>query len=52
MKTMYLEKDQQKPQAFTDDGKFFAISKIKIGGNDKRSQMHHMMDIFNRQVFH
>lgn len=36
MKTMLLEKDQKKPTAFTDDGAFFTISKLNLGGPDER----------------
>jgi len=51
---LLLERDQKKPTAFSDDGAFFVISKLNIGGPDeKHSSVQQMIrDITNRQVFH
>lgn len=32
MKTVLLERDQNKPTAYTDDGAFVVISKLNFGG--------------------
>ena len=50
MKTVLLEKGQEKPTAFTDDGAFFVVSKIST--DEKMSQMQRNCDISWRQVFH
>ena len=49
MKTLYLERDQEKPNAYTDDGGFFVISKTTLG---KEKNPPPYYDISTRQVFH
>ena len=49
MKTLFLERDQVKPNTYSDDGGFFVISKIAM---DSDKNMARVYDLSTRQVFH
>lgn len=56
MKTLLLERDQKKPQAYSDEGAFFVVSKLNLGAaDDKQSSQsveQQFRDVTMRQVFH
>ena len=49
MKTLFLERDQVKPNTYTDEGGFFVISKITMDTEKNPSRVY---DLSTRQVFH
>ena len=49
MKTLYLERDQEKPIQYSDEGGFFVISKTTLGTEKTPPPFY---DITTRQVFH
>ena len=49
MKTLFLERDQVKPNTYTDDGGFFVISKLALDSDKNLSRVY---DLSTRQVFH
>ena len=50
MKTVLLEKDQNKPTAYSDEGGFIVVS--KLNSDDKLTPLQRQFDISTRQVFH
>jgi len=36
MKMLLLERDQKKPTAYSDDGAFFTVSRLNLGGPDEK----------------
>ena len=54
MKTLLLEREQNKPTAYSDDGAFFVVSRLNTGVAEEKQKVTttQFLDISTRQVFH